>query len=320
MGKLDIPADANVLVGLHTGDDAGVYRISEDLALVQTVDFITPVVDDPYLFGQIAAANSISDVYAMGGWPLTALNVMCYPSCDVKASTVAEILAGGASKVREAGASLLGGHTVDNPELVYGLSVTGLVAPDRILANAGARPGDLLVLTKPLGLGLLATAVKGGLAAPEHGRGMGEVMATLNRVAAEHLGEFRARAVTDVTGFGLAGHALAVARESGVELVIRWNQVPLLPGAAEALALGMVPAGAYRNREAYADWMQVSGPAADDVSLFLCDPQTSGGLLVALPAGQAAGYVERLRGEGVKWAAVVGEVRKGSPRLVIGQL
>jgi selenide,water dikinase len=310
--------DENVLVGLHTGDDAGVYRLDPERALIQTVDFITPVVDDPHLFGQIAAANALSDVYAMGGRPLTALNVVCYPACDLASETLGEILAGGAAKVREAGASLLGGHTVDNPELVYGLSVTGLVAPDAVLANAGARPGDVLVLTKPLGLGLLATAVKGGLAAPDQARAMGEVMAALNRVAAEHLGEFEAHAVTDVTGFGLAGHALAVARESRVELVLRWDEVPVLPGAGEALRLGLVPAGAYRNREAYAERLEVSTPDAEDVSLFLCDPQTSGGLLVALPAHRAEAYVTRLREEGVVWAAVIGEVRQGPPRLMVG--
>jgi len=309
--------NGNVLVGLHTGDDAGVYRIDAERALIQTVDFITPVVDDPHLFGQIAAANSLSDVYAMGGRPLTALNVLCYPACDLTPETLAEILAGGAAKVREAGASLLGGHTVDNPELVYGLAVTGLVAPDAVLANAGARPGDLLVLTKPLGLGLLATAFKAGLAAPEHGQAMGVVMAALNRVAAAHLGEFGARAVTDVTGFGLAGHAWAVARESGVVLALRWADVPVLPGARDALRLGLVPAGAYRNQEAYADRLQVTNPDAEDVSLLLCDPQTSGGLLVALPAERAGPYVARLRGEGIGWAAIIGEVREGPPRLVI---
>jgi len=309
--------DENVLVGLHTGDDAGVYRLDPERALIQTVDFITPVVDDPYLFGQIAAANSISDVYAMGGRPLTALNVLCYPSCDLQATVVAEILAGGASKVREAGASLLGGHTVDNPELVYGLSVTGVIAPEGILANAGARPGDLLVLTKPLGLGVLSTAVKAGLAATEHGRAMGEVMATLNRCAAEHLKEFGARAVTDITGFGLAGHALAIARESRVELRVRWAEVPLLPGAEDALRLGLVPAGAYRNRDAYAEQLRVGGADADSLSLLLCDPQTSGGLLVALPEEGAEGYVTRLREEGVGWAGVIGEVREGPPGLVV---
>lgn len=314
---MEVPAGPRVLVGLHTGDDAGVYLLEEGKALVQTVDFITPVVDDPRLFGEIAAANSLSDVYAMGGQPLTALNVLCYPSCDVGTEVVGEILAGGASKIREAGASLVGGHTVDNPELLYGLSVTGLADPARLLTNAGARPGDLLVLTKPLGLGLLATAVKAGLADPGHAREMGRVMAALNRKAGEALLEHGARAATDVTGFGLAGHALAVARESGVDLVLRWSAIPVLPGAREALRLGLVPGGAYRNRDAYADRLEISVPEPEDVSLLLCDPQTSGGILAALPGNRAEVYARMLRDEGVSWAEVVGEVREGPGRLVV---
>ena len=317
MAKLDIPADANVLVGLHTGDDAGVYRISEALALVQTVDFITPVVDSPFLFGQIAAANSLSDVYAMGGEPLTAMNVVLYPACELGSEALGEILAGGASKVREAGASLVGGHTVDNPELVYGLSVTGRVHPDRILANSGARPGDLLVLTEPLGLGLVATAVKAQMADPAEAEAMATVMARLNRVAARWLADFGATAVTDVTGFGLAGHALGIARESRADLIIHWNAIPLLPGSRRALSLGLVPAGAYRNRDAYAGQMVLAAPDADDVSLLLCDPQTSGGLLVALPADRAAAYAARLRDEGIASARVVGEVAPGPGRLLV---
>lgn len=304
-----------MLVGLHTGDDAGVYLLDEARALVQTVDFITPVVDDPFLFGRIAAANSLSDVWAMGGRPLTALNVVCYPSCDVSPSVLAEILAGGAQAVREAGASLLGGHTVDNPELVYGLAVTGLVDPARLLTNAGARPGDLLVLTKPLGLGLLSTAVKAGLADPSHARAMGEVMAALNRTAGELLADFGAHAATDVTGFGLAGHALAVARESHVDLAVRWAAVPVLSGAREALRLGLVPAGAYRNRDAYVGRLDATLPHADDATLLACDPQTSGGLLAALPPDRAEAFAARLREAGVSWAAVVGEVRPGTGRL-----
>lgn len=306
-----------MLVGLHTGDDAGVYRLAEDLALVQTVDFITPVVDDPYLFGQIAAANSLSDVYAMGGEPLTALNVVCYPACDLSTEALGEILAGGASKIAEAGASLVGGHTVDNPELVYGLSVTGRVDPRRLLTNAGARPGDLLVLTEPLGLGMVSTAVKAGLASEEAARQMGEVMARLNRLAAKWLPEFGATAATDVTGFGLAGHALALCRESRLGARLRWEAVPLLSGARQAAALGLIPAGAYRNRDAYAPRLRLEVADADTVSLLLCDPQTSGGLLVALPADRAEAYAARLRDEGLAGTAVVGECAEGDGRLTV---
>lgn len=309
--------DDNVLVGVHTGDDAGVYRLAEDLALVQTVDFITPVVDDPFLFGQIAAANSLSDVYAMGGVPLTALNVVCFPACELAGGALGEVLAGGASKLREAGASLVGGHTIDNPELVYGLAVTGRVDPRRILTNGGARPGDRLVLTEPLGLGVVATALKAGLAAPEDERLLGEVMARLNRVAARWMQEHGATAATDVTGFGFAGHALAICRESRVDAVIDWGSVPLLPGARAALGSGLIPAGAYRNRDAYASRLTIASPDADSIGLLLCDPQTSGGLLVALPPERAEAYARRLRDEGLSYARVVGEVRSGAGRLAV---
>lgn len=309
--------DERVLVGLHTGDDAGVYRLTEDLALVQTVDFITPVVDDPYLYGQIAAANSLSDVYAMGAKPVTALNVVGYPTCDISPEVLGEILAGGASKVAEASASLVGGHTVDTPEPLYGLSVTGVVHPKRILSNAGARAGDLLVLTKPLGLGIAATAAKGGLATEETLREMGQVMATLNRAAGEQMTTFGAHAATDITGFGFAGHALALARESRAELAIRWSALPFVSGTREAFAMGLVPGGAYRNRDAYAAALVVSGEAAADRSLLLCDPQTSGGLLVALPPDRAEAYVSRLKEDGPSLATVIGEVRSGPPRLIV---
>ena len=309
--------DGRVRVGLHTGDDAGVYEIDQERALVQTVDFITPVVDDPYRFGQVAAANALSDVYAMGGRPLTAMNVLLYPTCELEAPVVAEILKGGADKVREAGASLVGGHSVDNPELVYGLSVTGLVTPDRCLTNAGARPGDALVLTKPLGLGLVATAVKAGLADPGHARTMAGVMAELNRWAAEAFEDLPVRAATDVTGFGLAGHARAVARESGVDLAFARDALPVLPGAGEALAMGLIPGGAYRNRESLGDRLRVTAEPVDDVAILVCDPQTSGGLLVALPRDAARALVERLEERGNRWAAVVGEVRQGQGRVLV---
>ena len=311
LGKFEIPVTPEVVVGLHTGDDAGVYRLSDDLALVLTVDFITPVVDDPFLFGQIAAANSLSDVYAMGGLPVAAMNVLCCPLCELGTDALGEILAGGASKVREAGAALVGGHTVENPELVYGLSVTGRVDPRRVFTNAGARPGDLLVLTEPLGLGLVSTAVKAGMAEGEDEKAMGEVMARLNRLAARWLVEFGATAVTDVTGFGLVGHLLGICRESRVDAVVRWADVPVLAGARKALELGLIPAGAYRNRDTYAAKTEISTPASADVALLLGDPQTSGGLLVALPSDLAYPYARRLVEEGLPQARVVGEVTAG---------
>jgi len=304
-------------VGLHTGDDAAVVRLTGDLALVQTVDFISPVVDDPFHFGQIAAANSLSDVYAMGGTPLTAMNLLAYPACDVTPATVAAILAGGADKIAEAGASLVGGHTVDNPELLYGLSVTGLAHPQRFLTNAGAQPGDRLVLTKPLGLGLVATAFKGGLAEPGEAVEMARVMAALNRAAGEALLPCGATAATDITGFGFAGHALAIARESGVNLVVRLEQMPVLAGARQALATGLIPAGAYRNRDAYLGQMDLRVAAPEDAALLLCDPQTSGGLLVALPPAHRAEYVDRVLGASGGWAKDIGEVTRGAGLLIV---
>jgi len=309
-----------VLVGLHTGDDSGVYRLSGDLALVQTVDFITPVVDDPYLFGQIAAANSLSDVYAMGGEVLTAMNVLLVPEKGLDPGRIGDILRGGADKVREAGGSLVGGHTIRNPELVYGLSVTGRVHPDRILANAGAVVGDVLVLTKPLGTGLVNTLVKFGKATRAQEEAVGETMARLNRVAASHLTAHEAHAVTDVTGFGLVGHAAGIARESRVNLYLRFSAIPLLDGAMEAAGKPrMIPAGTRRNLEAFACRLDVEAPDEERALTLLCDPQTSGGLLVALPAERAAGYLSALAADGVA-ATIIGEVAppsEGGGRLVI---
>ncbi len=313
----DPPSDDRVLVGLATGDDAGVYRLDSTRALVQTVDYITPVVDDPYRFGQIAAANALSDVYAMGGSPLTALNVLLYPACDLDPETVALILKGGADKVREAGACLVGGHTVDNPELVYGLAVTGWVDPERLWCNTRMQPGDALVLTKPLGLGLVATAAKAGMARPEDARRMAEVMAELNRWAAEAARGLPVHGATDVTGFGLAGHARNLARGSGLDVVFRWEALPLLPGAREALSLGLVPGGAYRNREAMGPALDVRAEAGEDAALVVCDPQTSGGLLLALPPAQARALVSRLGRHGNGWAAVVGEAVPGQGRVLV---
>lgn len=303
-------ADARVLVGLQTGDDAGVYLLNSDTALVQTVDFITPVVDDPYTFGAIAAANSLSDVYAMGGIPLTAMNVLLFPKCDLEPDDVSAILAGGADKVAEAGAALIGGHTVDNPELVYGLSVTGTVRPGKIVTNAGAKAGDALILTKAIGAGMVATAVKAGLADPAHEAEMTASMTMLNRKAGETMLKYGVLAATDITGFGLAGHALAVARESGVDLEFTWEAVPKFAGALPAMNMGLVAAGAYANLERYRPFLETALPAAEEIYLLACDPQTSGGLLIACPEKNAAGLLDELTGSGVP-SALVGRVGEG---------
>lgn len=291
--------------------------MTDGLALVQTVDFIGPVVDDPYVFGQIAAANSLSDVYAMGGRPLTAMNVFLFPCRELPREDAAAILAGGADKLREAGACLVGGHTVECPEVFYGLSVTGLVGPERLIRNGGARPGDVLVLTKPLGAGLVATAHKAGLATPDEVEAMTRSMATLNRAASEAMAEVGVNAATDVTGFGLAGHALGMAAQSGADFAFNMEALPFLPGAMEALANGLIAAGAYANRDQYRERIRIDCADAGDALLKICDPQTSGGLLIACARENLARLKDALAARSVAGAAVVGEVRKGKGLLVV---
>ncbi len=268
-----------MIVGLEGFEDAGVYRISADLALVQTVDFFTPVVDDPYDFGQIAAANSFSDVYAMGGVPKTAMNIVCFSPKMYDSRILKEIIRGGADKIREAGASLLGGHSVDDQEIKYGLAVTGVVHPDKIMRNEGARPGDLLILTKPLGTGILNTGMKGDMLPDEAVRKLVTVMATLNDRPAEAMRSVSTHAATDVTGFGLVGHLCEMIKDAvGVRLFP--EQVPFFEEAVELSRSGFLPGGLYRNRDYYAKW--VTGTASPFLTDLIFDPQTSGGLLMAI--------------------------------------
>ena len=282
---IDIPEDANVIVGLKGFEDAGVYRITENLAVVQTVDFFTPVVNDPYLFGQIAAANALSDIYAMGARPATALNIVCFPPKKLDIGILRDILRGGIDKVREAGASLLGGHSVDDDEVKYGLSVTGLVHPDRIVRNEGAKPGDLLVLTKPLGTGILISAMKGNQVSPETERRVSCVMATLNRQASEVMLSAGAHAATDVTGFGLAGHLKEMIKE-GIGVEVYTGKLPYFPEAEELSAGGFLPGGFYRNRDFYAPFVEAE--ARGFLFDLIFDPQSSGGLLIALSEASMA--------------------------------
>jgi selenide,water dikinase len=276
--------DANVLVGFDTADDAGVYRLAADLALVQTVDFFTPVVDDPYTFGAIAAANALSDVYAMGGRPMTALSILAWPgSGDV--DELEQILKGGIEKIHEAGCLLLGGHSVNDPEIKFGYAVTGKVHPDRIWTNAGARPGDVLLLTKRIGTGVISTALKRGIARAEHVEAATASMLTLNRKAAEAMEGLEVHGATDVTGFGLLGHAREMALASGVTLEIDSGNVRFLEGALEYARAGALPGGMHNNREFVASCVQGSSEVDD----LLYDPQTSGGLLAAMPESSAAG-------------------------------
>jgi selenide,water dikinase len=298
----------DLLVGLEAPDDAGVFRLTPELALIQTVDFFTPIVNDPYEYGAIAAANALSDVYAMGGRPLTALNIACFPLKTTPADTLKAILRGGLDKVHEAGALLVGGHSVEDPELKYGLAVTGVVHPEHIFTKAGALPGDRLILTKPLGTGIIATALKGRLASPAAEAAMIKVMRELNRAAAEALAGLEVHAVTDITGFGLLGHALELAGASRVELTLKAGAVPVLSFAREYAALGLVPAGSHANRRFCEKHLFVDPRVGQiDVDL-LSDAQTSGGLFISLAAPHAEVLLERLHDRGVSAAAIVGEV------------
>jgi len=287
--------DPRILIGRETFDDAGVFLVADGLALVQTVDFFAPIVDDPYAFGQVAAANALSDVYAMGGEPLTALNIVGFPVGRLPDGVLTEILRGGQDKVHEAGARIIGGHSVVDEEVKYGLAVTGRVDPARILSNASARPGDRLLLTKPLGTGVLSTALKNGWLDAAQETALVAHMSALNRVAAEVAVALGGRCATDVTGFGLLGHASHVARASGVSLRLEVARVPVLPDARDLWVRGARPGGAERNL-AFVLPITEWGAAGESDRGLLVDPQTSGGLLVALPAAAAADYLARVPG------------------------
>ncbi len=314
-----VKTDPNLLVGFETGDDAGVYRLSDDLALVQTVDYITPVVDDPYLYGQVAAANSISDVYAMGGRPLTAMNLCNFPPRGIDKESLRRILDGGFSKIVEAGATLVGGHTVRDDELKYGLSVTGLIHPQRIMTNTGARPGDHLVLTKPIGTGVIITGYRRGLASEELLNRAVTWMAMLNRVACETMLEFDPHSCTDITGFGLSGHALGMARGSNVRMRLRFKDIPKYAESLELIEQGVATSVTASNLQVAQDYLTFSGHFSEAETWLIVDPQTSGGLLISLPADQAPRLVSLLHERGNPIAADVGEVvpAEGRPGLEI---
>jgi len=315
---LELIHDPNLLVGLEKADDAGVYKLSEDLAIVQTVDFFTPIVDDPYMFGQIAAANAFSDVYAMGGRPLTAMNLVGFPVESMDISVLREILRGGLDKIREAGAVLVGGHSVEDAELKYGLSVTGIVHPDRFVSAAGALPGDKLVLTKPVGTGIVNTALKGGLAGEEAVARVTRYMAALNDKASEIMQEIGVNACTDITGFGLLGHACEMAENSEVGMKIYVASVPVFAEAIEYAQMGLVPGGTHRNREFRSDMVGMDGELPDYMQDILFDPQTSGGLLISVSAEKADSLLGRLHKAGMVEAAVVGEVlEQPSARIIV---
>jgi selenide, water dikinase len=305
--------DPNLIVGLEKADDAGVYKLSEDLAIIQTIDFFTPIVDDPYTFGQIAVTNALSDVYAMGGKPLIAMNVVCFPVKTLDISVLREILRGGLEKMREAGVVLVGGHSVDDTELKYGLSVTGVIHPSKVITKTGAKAGDKLILTKPLGTGIISTAIKGRVAGEETVTKVAGHMATLNKVASEAMQEIGVNACTDITGFGLLGHACEMIQDSDIGMQIRTASVPVFAEAIEFAQMGMIPGGTYRNKEFRSSMVKMATEVPEYVQDVLFDPQTSGGLFIAVSAAKADLLLSRLHEAGVVEARIVGEV-VGQPK------
>lgn len=296
-----------MIVGLDTSDDAAIYKLTDDIALIQTLDFFTPMVDDPYTFGQIAAANALSDVYAMGGEPTVAMNIVCFPSCN-DMNVLGEILRGGFDKVKESGCLLVGGHTVDDKEPKYGLSVSGTVHPDKVLANSTAKVGDKLILTKPLGAGILNTAMKAEMVDKKTADYVVEVMTHLNMYAAKSFKKYDVNAATDITGFGMMGHTLEVAKGSEVTILLDSKKIPLMNKAEEFASMGIVPGGAYKNMGYVKDEVYISNDVPQAVSDVLHDPQTSGGLLVSVPAEIAQVVAVDMVKNGSIVAEIVGEV------------
>ena len=311
-------SDPNLLVGLDTSDDAGVYRLNDTTAIVQTVDFFTPIVDNPYDFGQVAAANAISDVYAMGGTPITALNIVAFPIATLDKRILSEILRGAGDKLKEAGVTLVGGHSIDDKEPKFGLAVTGVIHPKQVRTNAGAKPGDRLVLTKPIGVGILTTSLKKGLLSEEEIARVTKVMTTLNKVAAEVMANYDVHAATDVTGFGLLGHASEMAKASGVGLCIHYDQVPILPRVKELAETGAVPGGTKNNFQHVKDIVTYPESLDQVERWILCDAVTSGGLLIAIADDEAEQFVKELQGQGVE-ARIIGEVTEENKGHIIVQ-
>jgi len=315
LGTLPLVTDPNVLVGSATADDAAVYRLSSELALVLTTDFFTPIVDDPYSFGQVAAANSLSDVYAMGGKPLVALSIVGFPE-ELPTVVLGEILKGAAMITTAAGISIVGGHTIKSEEPIFGLAVVGTIHPDKVLTNAGAQVGDVLVLTKPIGLGIITTAAKNGKDELQAINDAVSVMTTLNRGAADIFDQFEVHALTDITGFGLLGHLRNMTAASEVEATVFADRVPVLPAVREYVAAGIAPGGTRANRSFLNDWVEYAPEITQDQQLILCDAQTSGGLLAAIPSSIADSVVGALSKSGCLSSAVIGRIdRKGNGRI-----
>ena len=314
LGKLARQHDPNVLIGFDTADDAGVYQLTPDLAIVQTADFFTPIVDDPYVFGQIAATNALSDVYAMGGKPISALALVCFPE-DGDPAILEQMLAGGLSKMIEANCTIIGGHSIRDPEIKLGYSVTGTIHPQRVMANSGARAGDKLVFTKAIGTGVISTAIKRRQADFAWIRGAIHSMTTLNKTATEIAGGFEMHGLTDVTGFGLIGHARELARGSGVSLRLFASKVPLLEGALECVRHGYIPGGLRSNRSFAEGCVEYGADVPEDLRTLLYDPQTAGGLLISVASEDSARLVEKLREAGVG-AEEIGDVLEKQAPLI----
>ena len=302
---------------MERAEDASVYKLTDDLAIVQTIDFFTPIVDDPYSFGQIAAANALSDVYAMGGKPLTAMNVVCFPVKTMDISILKEILAGGVDKVHEADTILVGGHSIEDEELKYGLSVTGIIHPAKVVLNTGARVGDKLILTKPLGTGIISTGLKGKVIDEDAMVKVIKSMTTLNRKASELMQEIGVHACTDVTGFGLLGHAGEMIEGTDVGMLIHSAAVPFFPEARELAEMGMIPGGLHSNREFRLNMVEIAKEVPDYLADILFDPQTSGGLLISVSKPKTPVLLERMHQEGIKEAAIIGEVVAEPPGKII---
>ena len=319
LGKLPRQHDPNVLVGFDHADDAGVYKITPDLAMVQTVDFFTPVVDDPYVFGQIAATNALSDIYAMGGKPVTSLALVCFPE-KTDLEILERILAGGLSKMVEAGCVVIGGHSIRDEEPKFGYAVTGLIDPEKILANAGAKPGDTLIFTKALGTGVISTAIKRGKAEPAWMDAAVQSMTTLNKRAAEVIqqGEFRIHAMTDVTGFSMIGHAREMVLASNVSFRLNAANIPLLPGALECVRAGYIPGGLNNNRDFAECVVEYGDGVPEDLRSLLFDPQTAGGLLISVASEDSARLKQSLNAAGVP-AVQIGEVVPRTKPLIFVQ-
>lgn len=301
--------DKSVIVGLDGSDDAGVYKINDEEAVILTMDFFTLVVDEPYEFGQVAAANALSDIYAMGGRPVTALNVVCFPEC-LPIDILIDILKGGGDKVKEAGAVIIGGHTVEDDEPKYGLSVMGRVHPDKVITNGGARPGDALILTKPLGLGIINTGIKAGLVEEDTIKRVVEIMSYLNKDACDAMLKMGVKGCTDITGFGLLGHGMEMAKASGVTLEIKSDSLPIIKESVDLAKMGIIPAGAYKNKEFVEEQVRFKNAINKEIEDILYDPQTSGGLLIAVEEKSSKKLLKLLKENNKTEFALIGKVKE----------